>query len=405
MAYGEWDDVTLSAGAADLLRLTHRVGPLSRADVGELAGWARATINTRIDELLKVNLLRDLAPAAGGRGRPVTKFDVNHSAGQLLVADVGASGARFARCDLNAKVLAHTETSLNIADGPERVLKLIADQLSILRSPLTLWGVGVSLPGPIEHATGKVVSPPIMTGWDGIHVPRHLEPVFGAPVLVDKDTNAMAWGESRHLRGVTGDDLLLIKVGTGIGAGIISHGQIMRGAQGAAGDLGHTWAPPENPAGTAPLCRCGKLGCIEAYAGGWAIVRDLAADGEDVKDISDAIRLFLAGNANVIRRIRDSGRVLGQGVAQAVSLLNPSQIIIGGQLAVAGEHLLAGIREHVAAHSLPLATQHLYIRTSSMGGDSGVIGLADALATWVLHTEHLDAALQRMSQADLMTVT
>lgn len=391
--------MTPSEGAAQLLRLMHASEPRTRSDVSDLTGWARMTVNGRVDELLERGLLEEIAPMPGTRGRPAAQFRFNKDAGELLVADTGASGGRFARCDLEARVLDHSEMTMAVDSGPDEVLGAIIEGLSALRTDRPLWGVGISVPGPVEFSTGRIVSPPIMTGWDELAPADVLGPAFGAPVLVENDVNAMAWGEKRHLGADRGDDLLFVKVGTGIGAGIITHGQVMRGAQGAAGDLGHTWAPRDDWMGEPPLCRCGKLGCLEAYASGWAIARDLTLDGEPAADVADVLRLYAAGNNHAIRRIRDAGRVLGRSLAPAVSLLNPSELVIGGQLATAGEHLLSGVREHVAAHSLPLATRQLTIRVSTLAQNAGVIGLADALARFVLSPEHLGGVLDRVESA------
>jgi predicted NBD/HSP70 family sugar kinase len=387
----------LSPQGGDLLRLIRSGPPRTRAEVGELTGWARVTVNVRIDELLDARLLCAAGAANGGRGRPAARFAFDASQGTLLIADVGASAARVARCDLDGQVLAQSTVPLRIGDGPGAVLDLVAEQLEALRSATDapLWGLGISLPGPIEASTGRVVSPPIMTGWNDAVVPALLADRYPVPILVLNDSNAMAWGE--HVRAdPPADDLLLVKVGTGVGAGIVSNGQIVHGAQGAAGDLGHTLAQAASRQDAPPLCRCGKTGCIEAYAGGWAIARDLVADGETVTGLDDVLRLLESGNPRAIQRIREAGRVLGSGLALAVSLLNPSEIVVAGQLAVAGEHLLSGIREHVAANSLPLATRDLRIRISDIPNEVGVTGVAHALADWILAPEHLAATLARL---------
>ncbi|MBM9467427.1 ROK family transcriptional regulator [Nakamurella leprariae] len=387
----------LSPQAGDLLRVIRSGAPRTRAELGDLTGWARVTVNARIDELLDARLVRPMGAANGARGRPAGRFGFDASQGTLLIADVGASAARVARCDLNGTVLAQDTVPLFIGDGPDTVLGLVIDRLESLRAPgdAPAWGLGMSLPGPIEISTGRVVSPPIMTGWNGIAVPELLRPRYDLPILILNDSDAMAWGE--HVRSVPrADDLLLVKVGTGVGAGIVANGRIVYGAQGAAGDLGHTVGHPVHPREAPPLCRCGKTGCIEAYAGGWAIARDLAADGAAVTGLNDVLRLLQAGDPRAIQRIREAGRVLGSGLALAVSLLNPSEIVVAGQLAVAGEHLLSGIREHVAANSLPLATRDLRIRTSDSPNEVGVTGVAHALADWILAPEHLAATLARL---------
>lgn len=373
----------LDLGAHDLLRFLRAVGGASRTEVGEATGWARATVATRLDELVEAGLVGSSPSRGGARGRPAATYAFDPGRGHLLVADVGASGARAARCDLDGRVIAHRDVPLRIGDGPDAVLAVVVEALRSLdgRGDEPPWGVGISLPGPVEHALGRVVSPPIMTGWDGVVVPDRLGPLFGAPVLVENDANAMAWGEYRSGSPST-PDLIFVKVGTGVGMGIIAQGQVLRGASGAAGDLGHTWA--DAPGALEQLCRCGKTGCVEASAGGWAIVRDLLADGEDVGDVDDVVELLRAGDARAIHRVRLAGRVLGAGIAQAVSLLNPSEVVVGGRLAVAGEHLLAGVREHVAARSLPLATAGLSIRTSHLPEQVGVVGLGDALSGKIL---------------------
>jgi predicted NBD/HSP70 family sugar kinase len=230
-----------------------------------------------------------------------------------------------------------------------------------------------------------------MTGWDGTCIPERLAPQFGPLVFVDNDVNAMVIGE-RRARFPQVDDLLLVKVGTGVGAGIIATGRTLRGAQGTAGDIGHIRADVqgrEDP----PLCRCGQLGCVEAYAGGWAIMRDLAAAGRDVGSVDDVVAAVQKGDAVATRLLREAGRVLGASVADAVGLLNPAVIVIAGQLSATGEHLLAGIRERIYSRSLPLAMRDLQITASNLAGDSGVLGLANGVLDRLFTFEHLNAAL------------
>ena len=242
--------------------------------------------------------------------------------------------------------------------------------------------MGVSLPGPVEFATGTVVEPPIMAGWNGTRIPERLGR-FAGTVFVENDVNAMALGEQRGCFPEVAD-VLFLKVGTGIGSGIISNGAVVRGAQGAAGDIGHLWADADRPTGRRLRCQCGKEGCVEAYASGWAIVRDLAEAGQPVTTVDQVMERVAFGDPLATGLVRDAGRVIGSALANAVSLLNPSVVVVGGQLAAAGEHLLSGIRERVYARSLPLATRDLQITRSRLDGDAGVTGLAYGLADAVL---------------------
>jgi predicted NBD/HSP70 family sugar kinase len=182
------------------------------------------------------------------------------------------------------------------------------------------------------------------------------------------------------------EHLLFVKVATGIGAGIISDGQILRGAQGAAGDLGHIAAP----GGSDVPCRCGNTGCLEAVASGQAIVASLRAQGFEVATSVDVVALVRAGNLVASQAVRQAGRELGGVLAACVSMLNPSMIVIGGVVAEAGEHLLAGIREVVYRRSLPLATQHLRIVASQTKGRAGVLGASAMAAERFLSSDAID---------------
>lgn len=366
---------------------------MSRAEIGERTGWARATVNQRLDRAVDADLLVPADTASSGRGRPATRFARNADRAHLLLADIGASGMRLAVSDLAGAVQRRVDQSITISDGPDVVLAQVEAGLDSLRDPGTpLWGVGISVPGPVEYATGTVVSPPIMTGWDGTCIPERLTAHFGPLVFVDNDVNAMVIGE-RAVRYPAVDDLLFIKVGTGVGAGIIATGRTLRGAQGMAGDLGHIRADMPHANQDAPLCRCGKLGCVEAYCGGWAILRDLAATGRDVRTVDDVVLAVRKGDPVAIRLVREAGRVLGASVADAVGLLNPAAIVMGGQLAATGEHLLSGIREQIYSRSLPLTVRDLTISASDLTGDSGVIGLAHSVLDRLFRVDALNCAL------------
>jgi predicted NBD/HSP70 family sugar kinase len=231
----------------------------------------------------------------------------------------------------------------------------------------------------VDFAGGRVVSPPIMSGWDGFDIRGWFGRRFSCPVLVENDVNAMAWGEQRVAHPET-TDLLMLKIGTGVGAGLVSGNRIFRGADGAAGDIGHlhaATAPRDEPE---PLCRCGRYGCVEAYAGGWALVRDLQAAGAQVQQVDDVVRLLASGDLRAVTLARRAARVIGEAIAQAVSLMNPQVIVLTGQLSVAEEQLLAGIREVVYQRSLPLATRRLQILRSRLDKRAGLIGLALLLA-------------------------
>lgn len=367
--------------------------PRTRADLALLTGQARSTVAARVDLLLASGLVAPAGEASSTGGRPPATFAFSPSTRILLAVDLGATHARLAVTDLASTVLAEHHEALAIADGPDAVLDRVAAIGTKLveqagRTMGELAAVGVGLPGPVEHSTGRPTNPPIMPGWDDADVPGMLRHLLGAPVLVDNDVNIMALGE-HWAEFPDVDHLLFVKVATGIGAGVISDGQIRRGAQGAAGDLGHIAVP----GGKALLCRCGNTGCLEALASGRAVAVALSAEGIPATSSADVVALVRSGNVAASHAVREAGRTIGGVLAACVSMLNPSVIVIGGNLAEAGESLLAGIREVVYRRSLPLATQHLRIVASRTKGRAGIFGASAMAADHVLSPAAIEALI------------
>jgi len=389
------------SGVGEVLALFRRHPSLSRSDVGSRAGLSRGTVNLRLEALLRAGLLVPSGEQASARGRPAGRFAFNAAGRVLLVADVGATGMGTAVCDLGGRILAERSAVSDVTDGPEPVLTVVAEAFIELlietgHHPDRVRGIGVAVPGPVDITAGQVVSPPIMTGWDRYDIPGWFAAHYDCPVMVDKDVNAMAFGEQRtHHPAVA--NLLMLKIGTGVGAGIITNGGIYRGADGAAGDIGHSHVP--HPAGTTePVCRCGNTGCLEAYAGGWALVRDLRGAGHNITGVDQAINLVRSGEPTAVRLSRRSGVVLGGAISDAVNLLNPRVVVVGGQLARAEEHLIAGIREAVYRRSLPLATRHLQIVTSQLDRRAGLVGLALLLADRIFDPTRVDQLIKSRQQ-------
>ena len=208
-------------------------------------------------------------------------------------------------------------------------------------------------------------------------------------MLVDNDVNIMARGEHwMHWRETA--HLLMIKVGTGIGCGIVAGGEIHRGARGAAGDIGHIRATASEDV----ICRCGNVGCLEAIAGGQALAERLADAGLDASHSRDVVRLVRGGDATAMRMVRDAGRTLGEVLAGTVNFFNPAVIVIGGDIAEAHAELLAGVREGIFSRSLPLATRDLRIVPSRLGDRAGVIGAAIMAVEHALAPDAVDRGLQ-----------
>lgn len=383
----------LTAGV--LFQLVRAGEATSRAELARTTGLARSTVSQRVDDLLGLGLLVEEGGGPSTGGRPPTRLAFDAASGVVLCADLGATHCRLAVSDLDGAVLAELPDEQAIADGPDAVLGWVQERFADLldesgRSPRDVRGIGVGLPGPVEFAAGRAVSPPIMPGWDGVAVPDHFAAVFpGVPVLVDNDVNVMALGEHWASWRHAVDDLLFVKVATGIGCGIVSGGALHRGADGAAGDIGHVQVPDAGD----ELCRCGNRGCVEAVASGGAIARQLRAIGVDAHNSRDVVALVRAGNPQAVTLVRQAGRLIGEVLAEAVNFFNPAVIVLGGDMALAYEQLIAGVREVVYRRSTALATRNLEVVPSRLDDRAGVIGCAVTVIEQILSPDAIDAAL------------
>jgi glucokinase len=384
-----------STGASEIFQLLRDGAPRTRAELASMTGLARSTIGLRLDVLAGLGLVGPSADAVSTGGRPPSRVALIPSARVVLAADFGAGHVNLALTDLMGVELISDRRLIDIADGPETTLggmvtgaDALLDRLGRTRDDLI--GVGIGLPGPVQFGTGRPVNPPIMPGWDGFDVPGWVRRHLDVPVLVDNDVNIMALGERSHAWPST-DHFLFVKVATGIGSGIISGGRLQRGAQGIAGDIGHV----QIPRGAGIVCHCGNVGCLEAVASGPALASSLRARGYDCEGGRQVVDLVRAGNVDAIQAVRQAGRDLGEVLTACVNMINPSVIAIGGSMAQAGEHLLAGVREVVYQRSMPLATEHLSIVPSRAGDRAGLMG-ASMLA---IHHALSPAAIDELAAA------
>ncbi|GAA2902876.1 ROK family protein [Microbacterium esteraromaticum] len=382
-------------GAGDMLQTLLDGRARTKADLVHLTGLARSTVSSRVDALLASGLISPAGEGASTGGRPPSRVAFNPQAGAVLAADLGASHATTAVADLSGRILASRTRQIDIASGPTAVLEaalsdwaLLLDEMSAQGMPVV--GVGIGVPGPVEHSTGQPYNPPIMPGWDRFDVPGYVQRTFDVPVLVDNDVNILALGE-QAMSFPDASDLIFVKVATGIGAGIISGGQLQRGAKGSAGDLGHVRVPYSPDSSLQP----GDERELEELASGTAIAGALRAQGLEAESSADVVELVRSGNVAAIEATRQAGREVGEVLATVVNLLNPSIIVLGGSVARAGEHLLAGVREVVYRRSIPLATQHLAIVQTQAGERAGVLGAAIMVAREVLSPANVDALVAR----------
>ncbi len=352
---------------SQLLALLRDEGPLAKVELGERLELPRARLATEIAKLFEWNLACLLYT--------------------YKRQDIGATSIGVAVTDARCEVLAHIVEDYDIRKGPVSVLERLTQLSGKVLGEVTgrVIGAGVGLPGPVSFRDGMPVAPPIMPGWDRFPVRDRLASAWGCPVTVDNDVNVMALGERHAGVARSLNELIFVKVGTGIGCGIVLGGRVYRGVAGTAGDIGHIKLDDYGPA-----CACGEVGCLEAYFGGAALARDaltLARSGRSTfladllghkgelsaRDVASAAS---AGDFAAANLVREGGRRLGHVVASLVSFLNPGMVVIGGGVSRLGHQLLAEVRSAVYRRSLPLATGNLPIVLSELGEMAGVIGAA-----------------------------
>ena len=388
------------SGAATVLNLIREQRALTRNALVEVTGLARSTVAQRVDALIAAGLIYEAGGEESTGGRRPVRLAFNHNAGIVLAADLGATHSRLAVSDLAGSVLAEDAYEMDIAAGPVPILTEVHERLTSLlegtgRGLDEVRGVGVGIPGPVEFHSGRPVSPPIMPGWDGFSIPDWFgERLGNVPVLVDNDVNIMALGEHwAHWRDV--EHLLFVKVGTGIGCGVVAGRRIHRGAEGAAGDIGHIVVTDAEDV----VCRCGNTGCLEAVAGGRALAQQLAQGGLPTHAGRDVVRLVREGNLEAIRAVRGAGRSIGEVLAASVNFFNPRVIVLGGDIGEVGEHLLAGLREVIIRRSPPLATRNLRIVPSALGDRAGITGAAMMVIEEILAPDAVEHAISRAAAA------
>lgn len=382
-----------AGGAGAILSLIREGRASTRAELIKLTGLGRSTISQRVDELVAQQLVVASAGGVSTGGRPPTLLRFNPDAGVVLAADLGATHGRLAVTNLAGETLAEAAEDIAIAAGPEPVLEWLHHDFSELlkeaqRSYDDVRAIGVGVPGTVEFASGTPMDPSIMPGWHGFPLASRLREQFRVPVLVDNDVNIMALGEhSGRPRAV--DHLVFVKVGTGIGMGILVNGAIYRGAQGSAGEFGHVRVHGHDDV----ICTCGNHGCLEAIAGGGALAAALTELGVPTSNARGVVEQVRAGHPEALRLVRQAGREIGNELAAAINVLNPAMLVIGGDLAQAGELLLAGLREVIYQRSTALATHSLQILLSATGDHAGVIGASWMAIEHILAPAAVDQAL------------
>ena len=380
----------ISKHEGEIIQLLQQYNEISRTDLARMIGWSRAKITQEIDGLITRKLVIEVGEGNSDGGRKPKLLSINHELGYLVGVDIGMTSLDVALADVCGAVLERRSEPADVRDAPEvllgRCIALINEMLEVLSGqPDKVLGIGVGVPGPVEFSKGLLVAPPAMPLWESYPIRDFFRKVYKSSyVVVDNDVNIMALAELREGAGRGLDHFIFIKIGTGIGCGIVSNGRIHRGADGCAGDIGHICVDKNGP-----VCSCGNLGCLEAVTAGPAIAERAtraAQDGsspalarkfEQNGGVLTAVEVGAAlreGDRKALEIVQFSGRVIGETLAGLVNFFNPSYVFFGGGVTNLGNQLLLSIRQAVLNRSLPLATRHLVIDYSSMGPDTGIIG-------------------------------
>lgn len=369
----------------------------TRTELIQQTGLSRSTLGARLNKLREMKLIRDGTGYDSTGGRPPTHICIDDNYGLLAIAVAGARHVHIGLATLTGHIITQTRKPSHIENGAAEFLASLVTQFDALLRQLDytrhhVAGICTGLPGPVEFETGRVIEPPIMPGWDGYPIAETLGESFNCPILIDNEVNLMALGEQRAVRPKV-RELFFIKLATGIGAGLVINGQLQRGFHGAAGDIGHLTMTSPYEEQLSIRCRCGKLGCLEAYASGWALIRKLRDQGHNASRVTDIIDLANRQDPTALAALDQAEEFIGQAVSHAVSLLNPSLVVFGGSLADAWP---AGIKRSstiVRDRSPTLATRGLGIVQSQLGTQAGLIGAMHLIGEHLLSPARIDRRL------------
>jgi len=378
----------------DLIRFTP--GGISRVDLAREIGLTRAAVTSIVNDLQALNIVQEAGSALNG-GRSII-LAINPNLGKFVGIEMGATHITIILVDASAQVLAELEQPFDITLAPDVCINQIATLFSeFLQSngvnSSSIMAVGVGVPGPIVAGAGKVSFPPIMPGWDEFPIRDRLQNIWGCPVYLGNDAEFGALGEWAYGAGRSQENLAYIKIGRGIGAGLLLNGRVYRGTSGSAGEIGHITIEKNGP-----LCTCGNRGCLEAMAGGQAIAqkaieavklgrKSMLSDIDDPETITALNVVSAARRGDLISQqiIREAGLFIGTAVASLINLFNPSMVVIGGEVSRSGDLLLEPIRKTVSTRSLRGALRGVQITAAYLGNRSTAMGAVVQALSVELH--------------------
>ncbi len=398
---------------AIVLNLIRQEGSISRAAIAKRTQLSRSTVSNIITELLEQEVVEESGTGPSRVGRRPILVNFNYQAGYVVGVDLGATHLLTILTDLEGRVLAEHDRQISVAAGPDVVLPAIVKAVHdiVMEGEVQLAqvvGVGVGIPGPLDQKQGTLVMPPIMPGWHNYPFRDRLRLELGRPIYIDNDANLGALGEKWRGAGQQHDNFAYIKVGTGIGCGLILNGQVYRGEVGSAGEIGHITIDEDGP-----RCTCGNYGCLEAMAGGQALVAAARTANQLVEahmagntmqrslsnqalaadfSVEQIVRTAYAGDRHSLEILQTAGRHIGVALSSLINLLNPGLVIVGGGTAAAGDILLDAIRQTVQQRALPVAWQHTTIVRAYLGREAIAVGAVTTVLQETFKSPNLEIA-------------
>jgi predicted NBD/HSP70 family sugar kinase len=351
-----------------LVSLLRERGPMTQAELARASELSPATVSSIVRDLREEGLLED--GHAAGRG---TALAMSRSAGVAVGIDFGHSHVRVAVADLAHTILAEDERGLDVDHRAEEGIALAGSMVRGLLDQVGMdadrvAGIGMGLPGPLTQDGGEVGDSAILPGWIGSRPAQLIEAELQMPVRVENDANLGALAEIVWGAGRDHTDVVYLKVATGVGAGLVLNGRLYHGSAGTAGEIGHLTIDERGP-----VCRCGNRGCLETFAGADAVLEALRQREDEELTIRDVIERAGSDDLGCQRALADAGRTLGVAVAGVCNLLAPELVIVGGELARAGDVLLEPIRE-VVRRSAIAATREVPVVPGVLGERAEVLG-------------------------------
>ena len=364
--------------------------PVSKAELVRLTDLSLATVTEHVELLLSSGLLREEAVGLSSGGRKPKLYGFNADGGRIVAIDLESTHVNVAVTDFCLRILASfSSDDLDVGQGPEIVLTYIKDLVfDLLKQahvePDQVKGVGMGLPGPVSFTEGLPSSLSIMPGWENYPVRDFWKKHFACPSYIDNNVYTMVLGERTVDPANVPPDMIFVKIGNGIGAGILCNREIYRGSTEHAGEIGHT------NIGHDQLCYCGNRGCLDAFAGGRAIAaraETLARAGESARlaemlvekkklSLRDVVKAVEESDPVAVGLIRESGSAIGTVLAALTNFFNPSHIVVSGGVSQVGDVFLAAIRQAIYQHSLPLINRRVIIDHSILGANAGLVGAA-----------------------------